>query len=80
MHTTDDGMLAALAADFPGWHLWRARDGRGRDGDWNATRHKMPRPALAGTARRVTASDAAGLRGLLEQQRAAEAAQTAGAA
>ena len=78
--TAEATALAELAAEFTGWHVWRSRDGRGRDCDWNATRHRMPRPAAPGIARRVTAADPAGLRGLLEQQRTAEAAQQAGAA
>lgn len=72
--------LAELAAGFPGWHIWRSRDNRGRDHDWNATRRKMPRPVPPGIVRRVTSADPAGLRGLLEQQRAAEAATPAQAA
>jgi hypothetical protein len=70
MQATDSMYLAALAADFQDWHIWRSRDSRGRDGDWNGTRRRMPRPVPAGIARRVTAADADGLRGLLEQQRA----------
>jgi hypothetical protein len=74
MDTTDLGNLAALALGFPDWHIWRSRDSRGRDADWNATRRTKPQAAPGVTAR-VTAADADGLRGLLEQQRAAEAAQ-----
>jgi hypothetical protein len=77
MQTTVNGTLAALAADFPGWHMWRSRDRRGRDSDWNATRRRAPRPVAPGTARRLTAADADSLRGLLEQQRAEELALTA---
>jgi hypothetical protein len=64
--------LAELAASFPGWHIWRSRDSRGRHSDWNATRHKTPRPTAPGIARRITASDAIGLHELLEQQEAAQ--------
>ena len=72
MSRTDEQALADLAADFPAWHVWRSRDGRGRDHGWNATRRRKPgRGALsAGVLARVTAVSAAGLRGLLEQQRA----------
>jgi hypothetical protein len=71
---TDEAVLAGLAADFPHWHVWRSRDSRGRDAGWNATRRRKPgRGALsAGVLARVTARSPAGLRGLLEQQRAAE--------
>jgi hypothetical protein len=77
MQATDSMNFAALAADFQDWYVWRSRDSRGRESDWNATRRKMPRPVPPGIARRVTAADAAGLRGLLEQQRAEELALTA---
>ena len=59
MTSTDDTALATLAADFPGWHLWRSRDSRGRNDD---------------TLGRLTARSSAGLRALLEQQRVVEAA------
>ncbi|HTU06831.1 MAG TPA: hypothetical protein VMG13_14865 [Trebonia sp.] len=74
MTRTDDKALAGLAADFPGWHMWRSRDTRGRDASWNATRRRRPgRGALgAGVLGRLTADSAAGLRGQLEQQRAVE--------
>jgi hypothetical protein len=77
MQTTVSGTLAALAADFPGWHVWRSRDGRGRESDWNATRRRMRRPVQPGIVRRLTAADTDGLRGLLEQQRAEELALAA---
>jgi hypothetical protein len=74
MSRTDERALADLAADFPAWHMWRSRDGRGRDAGWNATRRrKRGRGALsAGVLARLTADSAAGLRELLEQQRAVE--------
>lgn len=72
MRRTDEQTLADLAADFPAWHVWRSRNSQGRDAGWNATRRRKPgRGALsAGVLARVTADSAAGLRGLLEQQRA----------
>jgi len=30
---TDERALAVLTTDFPGWHVWCSRDGRGRDWD-----------------------------------------------
>jgi hypothetical protein len=77
MQTIDAGTLAGLAVRFPDWHIWRSRDSRGREAEWNATRRTKLRAAPAGIVARVTAPDADGLRGLLEQQRAAEAAQQA---
>ena len=77
MTITDEAVLAGLAAEFPGWHLWRSRDSRGRDDAWNATRRRKPGrgAAIAGVLGRVTADNSAGLRSLLEQQRAVEAAE-----
>jgi len=71
---TDERALAVLTTDFPGWHVWRSRDGRGRDDGWNATRRGTPGRGAIGTGvlARVTAGSAAGLRGLLEQQQAVE--------
>ncbi len=56
--------LAALAADFPGWHIWRSRVASGADAGWRATRKKRQ----AGKPGRLAAADAAGLRGQLAQQ------------
>jgi hypothetical protein len=74
MTGTDETALAVLAADFPGWHVWRSRDSRGRDDGWNATRRRKPgRGAVsAGVLGRVTACSSTALRSLLEQQRAVE--------
>lgn len=80
MQTIGAGTLAGLAARFPDWHIWRSRDGRGREADWNATRRRKLRAAPPGIVASVTAPDAGGLHGLLEQQQAAEAAQAAYAA
>jgi hypothetical protein len=66
-------MLAGLAADYPCWHVWRSRDGHGRDCDWNATRRKGE-PVAAGAAARLTAATADGLREQLGQQEALVAA------
>lgn len=62
--------LADLAADFPGWHIWRGRDGRGSLKGWYATRHRRLRAAelSAGLAATLGAGDAEGLRALLAQQ------------
>ncbi|MGH3420048.1 MAG: hypothetical protein ACRDOD_10725 [Streptosporangiaceae bacterium] len=64
------GMLADLAAEFPGWHIWRGRDGRGADQGWFATRRRRPTAAEAATGLVVTlsAGDAMSLRGMLAQQ------------
>jgi hypothetical protein len=74
MSRTDEKALADLAVDFPAWHVWRSRDSRGRDDSWNATRRRKPSwDALSvSVLGRVTADSVAGLRGLLEQQRAVE--------
>lgn len=75
MQTTDAGTaLAALAAAFPAWHIWRSRDLQGRDDGWNATRHARPGPEAlaAGIVARIAAGDHAGLRSQLDQQRAVE--------
>jgi hypothetical protein len=64
---TDD--MAALAADFPGWHIWRSRSLSGRETDWNATRRgRFPR--LAGALPMLGAADAGALRSALGQQEA----------
>jgi hypothetical protein len=34
---TPDQHLAELAEAFPGWHIWRGRDRRGRPEGWYAT-------------------------------------------
>jgi hypothetical protein len=62
--------LAGLAADFPGWHIWRGRDGRGSHKGWYATRQRRLRAAElnAGLAATLNADDAETLRGLLAQQ------------
>ena len=64
------GMLADLAAEFPGWHIWRGRDGRGADQGWFATRRRRPAAAdaAAGLVATLSADDAMSLRGLLAQQ------------
>ncbi len=68
MSTADD--LAALAADFEGWHVWRGRSPSGAEAEWHATcrRREGGRPA------RLTAPDAAGLREQLAAHEAVEGA------
>lgn len=71
MHTpTPAEALADLAAAFPGWHIWRGRDGRGADKGWYATRHRRlgATELHTGLAARLSADDPASLRGLLGQQ------------
>jgi hypothetical protein len=71
---SDEKVLAALAVGFPAWHVWRSRDGRGREDAWNATRRRRPGCGAlsAGVLGRLTADSATGLRSLLEQQQAVE--------
>ena len=66
--------LADLTASFPGWHIWRGRDGRGADKGWYATRRqRLTAEELgAGLTTRLNAEDAASLRGLLAQQQVIE--------
>lgn len=66
--TTDE--MAALAADFPRWHIWRSRGTSGTETDWNATLMGCKCDAGAGMLTRVTASSAPSLRALLGQQEA----------
>ena len=68
------GMLAELAAEFPGWHVWRGRDGRGADQGWFATRRRRLSAAqvAAGLAATLSAGDAESLHGMLAQQRVIE--------
>jgi hypothetical protein len=63
--------LTALAAGYPGWHIWRGRDGRGTDKGWYATRRGQRLTAQeldAGLAATLSADDAASLQDLLTQQ------------
>jgi len=68
------GMLAELAAVFPGWHVWRGRDGRGADQGWFATRRRRLSAAqiAAGLAAMLSAGDPESLHGMLAQQRVIE--------
>lgn len=61
--------MAAIAADFPGWHIWRSRSLSGRETGWNATR-KGRFPRLAGSLPMLASTDATGLRSALGQQEA----------
>ena len=58
--------LAALAADFRSWHIWRGRSHSGAEAEWHATgrRRGSRKPE------RVTAADAEALRALLVQYEA----------
>lgn len=58
--------LAALAAQFAGWHIWRGRSASGRDTDWNATGKRR----VNGKRPRLAAPDADALRALLDQHEA----------
>jgi hypothetical protein len=49
------GTLAELAAEFPGWHVWRGRDGRGADQGWFATRRHRVAAAEAAAAAKLSA-------------------------
>lgn len=62
--------LAALAADFRDWHIWRGRSPSGAEAEWHATgrRREGGRPA------RLTAPDPAGLREQLAAHKALEGA------
>jgi len=61
---------ADLAANIPGWHIWRGRDGRGSHRGWYATCQRRPRAAElnAGLAATLSADHAETLRGRLAQQ------------
>jgi hypothetical protein len=66
--------LTDLTADYPAWHIWRGRDGRGRDADWYATRRRRltVRETAAGLRTTLSAAVPDSLRGLLEQQEVIE--------
>jgi len=68
--TRPAGTLAALAEEFPAWHIWRGRDGRGAELGWFATRRRRLAAAegAAGLVATLSAGDAAALRDALEQQ------------
>jgi hypothetical protein len=70
------GTLAELAAEFPGWHVWRGRDGRGADQEWFATGRRRvaaaEAEAAAGLAAALSAGNAVSLHGMLAQQRVIE--------
>ena len=58
--------LAALATEFPGWHIWRGRSADGRETDWHATSRRRRN----GKRRKLAALDAAALYALLAQDEA----------
>lgn len=64
---TDD--MAALAADFRSWHIWRSRSPSGRETGWNATR-KGRAPRDAGALLMLGEADVRALRSALGQQEA----------
>ena len=64
---TDD--MTALAADFPGWHIWRGRSSSGRETGWNATR-KGRASRNVGALPMLAEADAGTLRSALGQQEA----------
>lgn len=61
-----DGM-AALASDYPAWHMWRGLTRSGCQHGWNATLRRGTGPVLPGVLPRVSALTPDGLRALLEQ-------------
>jgi hypothetical protein len=61
--------LTALAADFPGWHIWRSRSASGRETGWNATR-KGRAPRDGGALPILAEAEADALRFALGQQEA----------
>lgn len=71
-YVSSDDDLAALAAEFTGWHIWRSRSASGAETGWRATRKKQ-RNARGGPGR-LAAADAAGLRSLLAKEEALVAA------
>ena len=74
---TQAATLADLAAGFPGWHMWRGRDGRGADKGWYSTRRRKLTIAelAAGLVPTLAADDAASLGDLLAQQQVIEQRQ-----
>jgi hypothetical protein len=75
MHTVTPGAetTSGLAAAYPGWHIWRGRDGSGADKGWYATRRQhLTARAAPGLAETLGADDPASLRALLAQQQAIE--------
>jgi hypothetical protein len=68
---SDDDM-AALAAEFPGWHIWRSRSASGAESGWRATRKR--RRHARGNGARLAAPSPAALRALLAREEALTAA------
>jgi hypothetical protein len=67
---SSDDELAALAAEFTGWHIWRSRSASGALDGWRATRRKWRRGPSGAGGGRLAAADAGGLRALLVQEEA----------
>jgi hypothetical protein len=70
------GDMTALAADFPGWHVWRSRSCSGRETGWNATR-KGHCTRTGGALPILAEADAGALRSALGQQEALTRARAA---
>jgi hypothetical protein len=43
---TPDQDFAELCEEFPGWHIWRGRDGHGQPNGWHATRQTRARSTI----------------------------------
>jgi hypothetical protein len=68
MHEAFADEIAALATDFPRWHIWRSRGSSGTETDWNATCKGRGQRGVPGMLSRLTAASPASLRALLGQQ------------
>jgi hypothetical protein len=68
--------MTALAAEFPGCHIWRGRSPSGREPGWNATR-KGRAPRDGGALPMLAENDAGALRSALGQQEALTRASAA---
>lgn len=60
--------MAALAAEFSGWHVWRGRSAAGQETDWHATSKRRK----GGRRIRLAAGTSEALRALLAQNEALE--------
>lgn len=70
-------VTAGLEADYPGWHIWRGRDGSGTPCGWYATRcgaSPAAREGRAGLEMTVCGEDEDELRAALDVQAEREAA------
>jgi hypothetical protein len=65
--------IPGLTAAYPGWHIWRGRDGNGAAKGWYATRRRhLTAGAPSGLAETLGADDPAALSVLLARQAAIE--------